>query len=261
MSGETWGEWAQREREAAITREKILDALAVRGETPWSEVEALVASKRPHYEYERAVMLLTELRVLAECTGTGNAFSRCIEEIRARYTRNFTSDSDSRQRSRALNKAAKPDHPWPRRRSRQDGHRSQPSRSAGDLVQRSRPTASAVIKLQPLLANPTPRHRPDPPVQQEDGIMQNDIAQALPHRSHERSFAWFGRNQRLSKHYEHHHETGKLLLDLAMSRVSLPRPFSQARNMIAEQSLSRLGTMSSRAVRADPKPENPNYHR
>jgi hypothetical protein len=79
-------ERAQREREAVIAREKILDALAVRGEPPWSEVEALVASKRLK-EYLRAVMLLTDLRVLAERAGTGNDFNRRIEEIRARHAR------------------------------------------------------------------------------------------------------------------------------------------------------------------------------
>lgn len=39
----------------------------------------------------------------------------------------------------------------------------------------------------------------------------------------ERSFAWFGRNRRLSKDYERYQETGELLLYLAMSRVSLRR--------------------------------------
>ena len=39
----------------------------------------------------------------------------------------------------------------------------------------------------------------------------------------ERSFAWFGRNRRLSKDYERYQETGELWLYLAMSRVSLRR--------------------------------------
>ncbi len=39
----------------------------------------------------------------------------------------------------------------------------------------------------------------------------------------ERSFAWFGRNRRLSKDYERYQETGELWLYLAMSRLSLHR--------------------------------------
>jgi hypothetical protein len=79
-------ERAQREREAALAREKTLDALAARGEAPWAEVEALVASKQPN-AYDRAVMLLTDLRTLAERAGAGNDFNRRIEEIRARHAR------------------------------------------------------------------------------------------------------------------------------------------------------------------------------
>ena len=79
-------ERVRREREAAIAREKLLDALAGRGEAPWREVETLVSSKRPN-DYDRAVAMLTDLRALAERAGTGNDFDRRIEEIRARYAR------------------------------------------------------------------------------------------------------------------------------------------------------------------------------
>jgi hypothetical protein len=77
---------AQREGEAAIARERTLDALAARGDAPWAEVEALVTSKQPN-GYDRAVMLLTDLRTLAERAGTGNDFNRRIEEIRERHAR------------------------------------------------------------------------------------------------------------------------------------------------------------------------------
>jgi hypothetical protein len=79
-------ERAQREREAAIARERTLDALAARGEAPWAEVEALVASKQPN-AYDRAVMLLTDLRTLAERAEAGDDFNRRIEEIRERHAR------------------------------------------------------------------------------------------------------------------------------------------------------------------------------
>lgn len=79
-------ERVRREREAAIAREKLLDALAARGEMPWREVETLVSSKRPN-GYDRAVVMLTDLRALAERAGTGNDFDRRIEEIRIRHAR------------------------------------------------------------------------------------------------------------------------------------------------------------------------------
>jgi hypothetical protein len=60
--------------------------LAAWREAPWAEVEALVASKQPN-AYDRAVMLLTDLRTLAERAGAGNDFNRRIEEIRARHAR------------------------------------------------------------------------------------------------------------------------------------------------------------------------------
>ena len=79
-------ERAQRERGAAIAREKTLEALAARGEAPWAEVEALVASKQPN-AYDRAVMLLTDLHTLAERAGAADDFNRHIEEIRERHAR------------------------------------------------------------------------------------------------------------------------------------------------------------------------------
>jgi hypothetical protein len=79
-------ERVQRERKAAIAREKTLDALAARGETPRAEVEVLVASKQPN-AYDRAVMLLTDLRTLAERAGASNDFNGRIEELRARHAR------------------------------------------------------------------------------------------------------------------------------------------------------------------------------
>ena len=53
---------------------------------PWREVETLVSSKRPN-DYDRAVVMLTDLRAIAERAGTGNDFDRRIEEIRIRHAR------------------------------------------------------------------------------------------------------------------------------------------------------------------------------
>lgn len=72
-------EKAQREREAAIARQKHLDRLAGRVEELWGEVDSLVATRQPK-NYDRAVKILIDLRDLA-ARGTGGDFGPRIESL------------------------------------------------------------------------------------------------------------------------------------------------------------------------------------
>lgn len=77
-------EATRREREHAAARARHLDALVGRDEELWQQAEAAIGTKLPK-QYDRAVELLKDLRDLAERTGTGEAVSRRIGELRQRH--------------------------------------------------------------------------------------------------------------------------------------------------------------------------------
>ncbi|HEY7118501.1 MAG TPA: hypothetical protein VH475_18065 [Tepidisphaeraceae bacterium] len=80
---------ARRDAETARQRTAELDALLSQGERPWQEVETLVGTKTPG-NYERAVSLLIDLRDAAARTAALDAFTRRVEEIRARHAKKST---------------------------------------------------------------------------------------------------------------------------------------------------------------------------
>jgi hypothetical protein len=63
-----------------------LDELAPRQEAAWEHVASLIETKRPR-DYDDAVMLLRNLRALAEREGESAAFTRRMLELRARHQR------------------------------------------------------------------------------------------------------------------------------------------------------------------------------
>lgn len=73
-------EKAQREREAAIARQKHLDRMAGREDELWAEVGSLVARRQPK-NYDQAVKILIDLRDLA-ARGAGGDFGSRIEALR-----------------------------------------------------------------------------------------------------------------------------------------------------------------------------------
>lgn len=73
-------EKAQREREAAIARQKHLDRMAGREDELWAEVGSLVARRQPK-NYDQAVRILIDLRDLA-ARGAGGDFGSRIEALR-----------------------------------------------------------------------------------------------------------------------------------------------------------------------------------
>jgi len=77
---------ARREREAAIAREKHLDALASRAPELWASVDALIATRQPK-NYDAAVRHLVDLRDLAKRGGTTAEFARRIAALREAQVR------------------------------------------------------------------------------------------------------------------------------------------------------------------------------
>ena len=73
-------EKAQRDREAAIAREKHLDSLVGRETKLWAEIDGLVATKQPK-NYDQAVQLLVDLQDLA-ARDKGSDFGLRIERLR-----------------------------------------------------------------------------------------------------------------------------------------------------------------------------------
>jgi len=76
----------RREREAAIAREKHLDALASRGPELWASVNELIATRQPK-NYDAAVRHLVDLRDLATRQGTMAEFARRIAALREAHVR------------------------------------------------------------------------------------------------------------------------------------------------------------------------------
>jgi hypothetical protein len=82
-------ERAHREREAAIAREKRLDALALREDATWQQVDGLIEAKKAA-EYDQAVQLLEDLRALGTRSGTVAAFDQRIRHLRERHVRKIS---------------------------------------------------------------------------------------------------------------------------------------------------------------------------
>jgi hypothetical protein len=75
------GRKAQRK---AAERAQYLDALEKREEESWGQLENLVATKRPN-DYDRAVVLLTDLRDVAERKGCSAAFQQRVRGLAERH--------------------------------------------------------------------------------------------------------------------------------------------------------------------------------
>jgi hypothetical protein len=79
-------ELARQARAAAAAREQRLDALALREEQAWQQVNSLIGTKKPR-EYDEAVAILLDLQALAERAGDGNAFSQRFRQLREQHLR------------------------------------------------------------------------------------------------------------------------------------------------------------------------------
>jgi hypothetical protein len=78
----------ERERELkrkAAEKTKRLDALATREESAWSDVDGLIRTKRPS-DYDRAVLLLADLRDLAARSGGVPAFEQRLRGVVERHS-------------------------------------------------------------------------------------------------------------------------------------------------------------------------------
>jgi hypothetical protein len=74
-------EHARREREAAIAREKRLDALAAQEEQAWHKVSTLIETKKPG-NYDDAVALLVDLKAVGERAGAPEGFHERYQQLR-----------------------------------------------------------------------------------------------------------------------------------------------------------------------------------
>ncbi len=79
-------EAGRQARAAAAAREQRLDALALREEKAWQQVDSLIDTRKPR-EYDEAVAILLDLRALAERAGDGNAFSQRFRQLREQHLR------------------------------------------------------------------------------------------------------------------------------------------------------------------------------
>ena len=61
-----------------------MNTLAAREESAWVEVERLIAAKRPN-DYDRAVLLLVDLRDVAAGSGRGGLFEQPFPSTAARH--------------------------------------------------------------------------------------------------------------------------------------------------------------------------------
>jgi predicted kinase len=77
---------ARRENIRALARERRLDELAHGEEKAWARIDTMIATKKPG-EYDAAVMLLTELRALAERDGRPDEFARRSIALRQTHSR------------------------------------------------------------------------------------------------------------------------------------------------------------------------------
>lgn len=77
---------ARRERGAAQAREEHLQALTGEQETAWERVATMIASRKPA-EYDAAVALLTDLKIVHERTGRLADFTRRLTGLRQEHLR------------------------------------------------------------------------------------------------------------------------------------------------------------------------------
>ncbi|HEX2890013.1 hypothetical protein [Vineibacter terrae] len=75
---------AQRQEKARRALAKRLDALALRVEAAWQDVEAHIGTKQPE-AYDQAVALLQDLRQLADRDGDRVAFDRHLKDLLNRH--------------------------------------------------------------------------------------------------------------------------------------------------------------------------------
>ncbi|MDG4807181.1 hypothetical protein O7634_10515 [Micromonospora sp. WMMD1120] len=76
----------RRERAAAAAREQRLNVLADRQEQEWQRVDAMIETKRPK-EYDAAVVLLSDLKALADREGDAEVFRQRIRLLREQHAR------------------------------------------------------------------------------------------------------------------------------------------------------------------------------
>ncbi|MEU4375160.1 hypothetical protein [Pseudonocardia alni] len=79
-------EEAERRHKREAARERRLAALSADVEGGWARVEAMIATKKPA-EYDAAVALLEDLRVVAERADQSSGFGVRLTELRARHQR------------------------------------------------------------------------------------------------------------------------------------------------------------------------------
>jgi len=79
-------EKAQKEKEAAIAREKYLNDLSKKEHKIWKKVDALVLTKKPK-DYDEAVRLLVDLRDLGKRNKKSSQFKAKLKEIRTEHNR------------------------------------------------------------------------------------------------------------------------------------------------------------------------------
>ena len=77
-------EQARKTAAEAAAYAQRLDELAAEGETPWKQVDEMIATKKTS-EYDQAVALLRDLRALAKHRGEESAFARRVLDLRAQY--------------------------------------------------------------------------------------------------------------------------------------------------------------------------------
>jgi hypothetical protein len=77
---------ARQEASRAAARERRLDELVRAGDTAWSRVEEMIATRKPR-DYDSAVALLVELQALAQRDGHFDAFTLRTIEIRRVHAR------------------------------------------------------------------------------------------------------------------------------------------------------------------------------
>lgn len=76
----------RRQRAAAAAHEQRLNALAGRQEQAWQRVAAMIETKKPK-EYDAAVVLLSDLKTLADRNSEVEAFRHRVRQLRERHAR------------------------------------------------------------------------------------------------------------------------------------------------------------------------------
>ncbi|MDQ3403896.1 MAG: hypothetical protein M3548_10940 [Actinomycetota bacterium] len=76
----------RREQQAALARDKRLDTLAAREDAAWLEVGDMIGTTKPK-EYDRAIVLLADLRALADRSGQAEVFDQRYQRLRVEHQR------------------------------------------------------------------------------------------------------------------------------------------------------------------------------